>query len=108
MSKPQFLYLTTHGWKTGKEHRIEIWFVEHNKRYYIISERLDSAHWVQNIKHNPTAVSFSINDKVFKGNARIVDQEKESALSAEVLKLMDTKYKWSQGLIVELMPINSS
>jgi len=45
---------------------------------------------------------------VFKGNARIVDQEKESALTAEVLKLMNTKYKWSQGLIVELMSINSS
>jgi deazaflavin-dependent oxidoreductase (nitroreductase family) len=100
--------LTTLGWKTGKQHRIEIWFVEHNKRYYIISERLDSAHWVQNIKHNPV-VSFSVNDKVIiKGNARIVDQEKEPALSAEVLKLMDTKYKWSQGLIVEIMPINSS
>ena len=100
--------MTTHGWKTGKEHRIEIWFVEHNRRYYIISERLDSAHWVQNIKHNPTVVSFSINDKVFRGNARIVNQEKESVLTAEVLKLMDTQYKWSQGLIVELMPINSS
>jgi hypothetical protein len=100
--------LTTHGWKTGKEHRIEIWFVGYNGRYYIISEQLDSAHWVQNIKCNPTAVSFSINDIVFKGNARIVDQEKESVLTAEVLKLMDTKYKWSQGLIVELMPINSS
>ena len=100
--------MSTHGWKTDKEHRIEIWFVEHNGRYYIISERLEGAHWVQNIKHNPTAVSFSINDKVFKGNARIVDQEKESALTAEVLKLMNTKYKWSQGLIVELMPINSS
>ncbi|MDQ3806707.1 MAG: nitroreductase family deazaflavin-dependent oxidoreductase [Thermoproteota archaeon] len=95
--------MTTLGWKSGKQHTIEIWFAEHNKRYYIISERLDSAHWVQNIKHNP-AVSFSINDNMFKGNARIVDQGKESALSAEVLKLMDTRYKWSQGLIVELTP----
>ena len=107
MTKPQFLYLTTLGWKTGKQHRIEIWFAEHNKRYYIISEKLESAHWVQNIKHNP-AVSFSINDNMFKGNARIVDQEKESALAAVVLKLMDSKYKWSQGLIVELTPINST
>ena len=98
--------MTTHGWKSGKEHRIEIWFVEHNNGYYIISERLEGAHWVQNIKHNP-AVSFSINDKVFKGNARIVDLEKEHTLSAEILKLMDTKYKWNQGLIVELTPINS-
>jgi deazaflavin-dependent oxidoreductase (nitroreductase family) len=99
--------LTTQGWKSGKKHTIEIWFAEHNKRYYIISERLDSAHWVQNIKHNP-AVSFSINDNMFRGSARIVDQGKESALAAEVLKLMDTKYKWSQGLIVELTPINST
>ena len=107
MIKPQFLYLTTRGWKTGNQHRIEIWFVEYNERYYIISERLESAHRVQNIKHNPK-VSFSINDNVFKGNARIVDQEKEAALAAEVFKLMDTKYKWSQGLIVELTPINST
>jgi deazaflavin-dependent oxidoreductase (nitroreductase family) len=100
--------LTTHGWKSGKEHTIEIWFVEHNKRYYIISERPDSAHWVQNIKHN-SKVSFSTNnDNVFKGTARIVDQQKESELAAEVSKLMNTKYRWSQGLIVELTPMNST
>jgi deazaflavin-dependent oxidoreductase (nitroreductase family) len=99
--------LTTLGWKSGKQHRIEIWFAEHNERYYIVSERLDRAHWVQNIKHN-ASVSFSISGNIFKGNARIVDQEKESALSAEVFKLMDTKFKWSQGLIVELTPIYST
>ncbi len=100
--------MTTHGWRSGKQHRIEIWFVEYNERYYIISERLEGAHWVQNIKHNP-AVSFSINDnRIFKGSARIVDQEKESSLSAEVSKLMNTKYKWNQGLIVELTPMNST
>jgi deazaflavin-dependent oxidoreductase (nitroreductase family) len=100
--------LTTRGWKTGNHHRIEIWFVEYNERYYIISERLDIAHWVQNIKHNPK-VSFSIdNDNVFKGTARIVDQKKESELAGEVSKLMNTKYKWSQGLIVELTPMNST
>jgi hypothetical protein len=40
--------------------------------------------------------------------ARVVDQEKESGLAGEVLKLMNTKYKWNQGLIVELTPINST
>jgi hypothetical protein len=29
--QPQLLYLTTIGWKTGKQHRIEIWFVEFNR-----------------------------------------------------------------------------
>ena len=99
--------MTTLGWKSGKEHRIEIWFVKLNERFYIPSERLEGAHWVQNIKHNAT-VSFSINDRIFKGNARIVDQEKEPALATEVSKLMDTKFKWGQGLIVELTPINST
>jgi deazaflavin-dependent oxidoreductase (nitroreductase family) len=100
--------LTTRGWKTGNQHRIEIWFVEYNERYYIISERLGSAHWVQNIKRNPK-VSFSINDNnVLKGTARIVDQEKEFGLAGEVSKLMNTKYKWSHGLIVELTPMNST
>jgi deazaflavin-dependent oxidoreductase (nitroreductase family) len=107
LSKSQFLYLTTHGWKTGNQHIIEIWFVEHNKRYYIISEQLGSAHWVQNVKHNPK-VSFSINENVFKGTARIVDQKKEPRLAGEVSKLMDTKYKWSHGLIIELTPMNST
>jgi deazaflavin-dependent oxidoreductase (nitroreductase family) len=99
--------LTTQGWKSGKQHRIEIWFVEHNERYYILSEQFEDAHWVQNIRHNST-VFFSIDNKAFKGNARIIDQEKGSAVAAEVLKLMDAKYNWSRGLIVELTPINST
>ena len=99
--------MTTTGCKTGNRHRIEIWFVEYGERYYIISERLENAHWVQNIKHDPK-VSFSINENVFKGIARMVDPEKEPGLAGEVSKLMNTKYKWSQGLIVELTPMNST
>lgn len=105
MSKSQFLYLTTTGWKTGNQHRIEIWFVEYNDRYYIFSEQLEGGHWVQNIKQNPN-VSFEVNENVFTGTARIVDQGKESRLAQEVSRLMNTKYKWSQGLIVELTSRN--
>ena len=50
---PQFLYLTTKGWKTGKQHKIEIWFVEYDKRYYVMSENMDRADWVKNIIHDP-------------------------------------------------------
>ena len=100
---PQFLYLTTIGWKTGKQHRIEIWFVEHNNdRYYIISELHKHAHWVQNIMHNPR-VSFTVNDKIFTGTARIVEKNKEPKLAAEVSNLMSIKYGWNEGLIVELV-----
>ena len=101
MNSAQFLDLTTVGWKSGKQHKIEIWFVEHKERYYIMSELQKKTHWVQNIIHNPR-VSFTINDTIFTGTARIVEQDKEPELTAEVSKLMSTKYGWNRGLIVEL------
>jgi deazaflavin-dependent oxidoreductase (nitroreductase family) len=79
----QFLYLTTIGWKSGKQHKKKIWFVEHHERYYILSELQKHAHWVQNIIHNPR-VLFTVNDRTFTGIARIVEQDKESKLAAEV------------------------
>jgi deazaflavin-dependent oxidoreductase (nitroreductase family) len=94
--------LTTIGWRSRKQHKIEIWFVEHKERYYIMSELQKKADWVQNIIRNPR-VSFTINDTIFKGTARIVEQDKEPQLTAEVSKLMSTKYGWNGGLIVELV-----
>jgi deazaflavin-dependent oxidoreductase (nitroreductase family) len=100
--KSQFLYLTTSGWKTGRQHKVEIWFVEYDGRYYIISERKDNAHWIRNIIHN-SKVSFSVDNMTFEGVARIVNREKESELATKVSKLMNTKYGWSEGVIVELI-----
>ena len=89
------------GWKTGKKHRIEIWYVKRNRKYYVISEIGASAHWVRNISHNPN-ISLSVNGLNFVGLARIVNPMKETRLAAEVSELMNVKYKWDQGLIVEL------
>jgi len=83
--RPQFLYLNSIGWKTAKPHRIEIWFVEHDKKYY-----------------NPN-VSFNVNNKSFEGYARVID-DKELKLISNVSRLMNRKYGWSDGLIVELNP----
>lgn len=99
---PQFLYLDTVGWKTTNHHRIEIWFVEHDKRYYILSERKKRAHWVQNILRNPK-ILFTVNNKNFDGYARVID-DKELELISNVSRLMNNKYGWSDGLIVELNP----
>jgi hypothetical protein len=61
---------------------------------------LGSEHYI----HNPR-ISFTVNHKTFEGNALIVDKDKESKLAAEVSNLMDAKYRWNEGLIVELTPI---
>lgn len=105
MIESQFLYLTTIGWRTGRQHRIEIWYVTHNERYYIMSECGINAHWVRNISHN-SRISFSINNSNYEGEGRIIDSAKESQLAAQVSEIMNEKYHWDQGLIVELKPLN--
>ncbi|PJF24898.1 MAG: hypothetical protein CUN53_15515 [Phototrophicales bacterium] len=104
-----YLYLTTTGRKTGNPHRIEIWYVEHDQRYYLASERREASHWVQNIAANP-AVTFSIGTRdnpesvlpLSAGKARILDDKASSRLVADVKRALEAKYKWSDGLIVQL------
>jgi deazaflavin-dependent oxidoreductase (nitroreductase family) len=100
----EFLYLTTTGWKSGKPHQIEIWFVGHEGKFYIVSEHERRSHWMQNIRRQPL-VSFRVGQSKYKGNGREVDREKEADLGQTVSALMNKKFGWSTGLIVELTPI---
>lgn len=102
-TEPQYLYLTTRGWKTGRDHMIEIWFVAHGGRYYLVSEHRERSHWVRNIQREPE-VAFYVGDRSFTGRGRVIDPAGEPGLAATVVALMDAKYEWSDGLIVELEP----
>lgn len=101
--EPQFIYVTTTGWKSGNPHTIEIWFVAYEGRYYIVSEHYEKSHWVQNIQRYP-AVTFRVGEETFQGTGRVIDRSAEPELAAAVSALMDAKYEWSEGLIVELSP----
>ncbi len=103
MNQSRFLNLTTKGWKTAKQHRIEIWYVDYNDKYYLMSEHMKRAHWVQNIINDPR-ILFTVNEKTFEGTARLVDQEKDAKLASKIAKLMSAKYKCDRGLIVEIIP----
>jgi deazaflavin-dependent oxidoreductase (nitroreductase family) len=104
-----FLYLTTKGRTTGLPRSIEIWFVEHEGAWYIVSEMRDRANWVKNVQREPR-VTFSVGARrdrgavvpETRGRARIVDQSAEPELARSVAALMDAKYGWSDGLIVEI------
>jgi len=102
-SGPDFLYLTTTGWKSGNPHAIEIWFTELDGRYYLISEGGERAHWVQNVRHQPQ-VKFRVGRRSFEGKGRVVDAVREPELQAAVSRLSTEKYDWGEGLILELSP----
>ena len=101
-STSQFLYLTTKGRKTTRQHTIEIWFIEYNKRYYILSEHKKDSDWVQNIIIDSN-VTFSVNNNIYNGYARLIDKSKEPILDNAVSAFMFSKYGWNDGLIVELI-----
>ncbi len=101
--KAEFLYLTTTGWKSGQPHEIEIWYVSHQGCCYVCAEGRDDAHWVRNIRRQPR-ITFWVEGRGHAGIGRPLDSAADSELIAAVSALMDAKYGWSDGLIVELRP----
>jgi deazaflavin-dependent oxidoreductase (nitroreductase family) len=104
----RFLYLTTTGRLSGEPRTIEIWFVESTGRYYVVAERRERAQWVKNLEQTP-AVRFRVGTRDETGEAapataRVV---RDATRIAEVSSLMNAKYGWSDGLVVEIVPFAS-
>lgn len=102
MAGETYLYLTTIGRRSGKSHVIEIWYVEHEGCYYIVSEKGETAHWVQNIRANP-AIRFRLGTDMNDGVAAtdgLASIPEDAMLIAAVKAKMDAKYGWSNGLVV--------
>ena len=98
-----YLYLTTIGRVSGEPREIEIWFAEHDGRFYLIAEN-GRANWVRNIQSQPR-VKARIGDRALDALARLVRDDTEPRLAGLVKALFDAKYDWSDGLIVELAPV---
>ena len=105
-STVQFLYLTTTGRKTGRPREIEIWFVHHAGRFYILAEHFHRARWVQNVVADPQ-VHVRIADREFTARARVLDEQQDASLYKRVQQLEREKYGWGDGLPVELTPEES-
>jgi deazaflavin-dependent oxidoreductase (nitroreductase family) len=102
--KSEFLYLTTIGRSSGQPREIEIWFVPYDGNYYLCAEGRYHADWVQNILHNST-VSFWVEGQTYQGIGHLVDPDLEPGTVAALTAQFDAKYRWSDGLLVELYPI---
>src|SRR5919199_4076391 len=66
-----YVYLTTIGRRTGRPHRIEIWFAAQDGRLYLMSGGRERADWVRNLQATPQ-VTVELGDETHAGAARIV------------------------------------
>lgn len=84
-----YVYLTTTGRRSGRRHRIEIWFAVHDGRIYLMSGGRDRSDWVRNIRANPN-VTVELAGRSHDGIAQFIGAEDpEDQLARELLV---TKY----------------
>ena len=94
LADEDFAYLTTVGRKTGRKHRIEIWFALHDGRVYLLSGGADAADWVKNIRADGD-VRIQIGSRSVAARGRIIRRKHEDQLARE---LLDAKYMaWRPG-----------
>jgi deazaflavin-dependent oxidoreductase (nitroreductase family) len=65
----EYCYLTTRGRRTGRQHRIEIWFVAHDDAAYLLAG--GAGDWYRNLVADPS-VTLEIEDERRETHARPV------------------------------------
>jgi deazaflavin-dependent oxidoreductase (nitroreductase family) len=112
-----FLYLTTTGRRSGRPHRIEIWFAAHDGKLYLLSGGRDRSDWVRNLQANGH-VSVELAGGQHGGAARVLEPGTgEDRLARELLVAKyepvehDSLEEWgrtSLAVVIELSESSSS
>jgi deazaflavin-dependent oxidoreductase (nitroreductase family) len=74
------LYLTTIGRRTGRPHRIEIWFAAHDGGLYLLSGGRERADWVRNLRTHPQ-VTVELGDETRVGLAHVLDRARANVMA---------------------------
>jgi deazaflavin-dependent oxidoreductase (nitroreductase family) len=90
-----YAYLTTTGRRTGRPHRIEIWFAVQDGRMHMLAGGRERADWVRNLLANPQ-VTVELADETRVGVARTLEQGTAEDECAR--ELLVTKYREGNNL----------
>jgi deazaflavin-dependent oxidoreductase (nitroreductase family) len=93
-----FAYLTTVGRRTGRPHRIEIWFAVENGSLYLLSGGRDRSHWVRNLQANPR-VTVELGGETRAGIARAIGAN--TAEDRRARELLVEKYRSADDDLAE-------
>ena len=64
-------YLTTIGRRTGRPHRIEIWFAAQDGRVYLLAGGRERSDWVRNLRAH-AQVTVELGDETHAGTAGVL------------------------------------
>lgn len=84
-----YAYLTTMGRRTGRPHRIEIWFAVHDGRMYMLSGGRDRSDWVRNLMED-ARVTVELADETYAGVAHVLREGVDEDLRAR--EMLVAKY----------------
>jgi deazaflavin-dependent oxidoreductase (nitroreductase family) len=88
-----FCYLTTTGRRTGRPHRIEIWYAADGNTLYLLAGGGRSSDWVQNVIADPT-VRLELDGVNHAARGRVIDDGEEAERARS---LVFEKYKKRSG-----------
>lgn len=87
MGNDSVCYLTTTGRRTGRPHRIEIWFLEHDDAVYLFSGGGEASDWVRNVRRD-SHVRLELPDRPARPySATVLDQPDD-----DLRRRMDARY----------------
>lgn len=92
-----FCYITTRGRRTGRPHRIEIWFAAHGSTLYILAGGGERADWVRNIMAEP-AIELRVGKASMSARGRVVTDPAEAARAR---RLVPEKYRTHESGLEE-------
>ena len=72
-----YCYLTAVGRRTGRPHRIEIWYARNGDTLYLLAGGARSSDWVQNLLARPS-VEVELDGAVHRGFARVIEDGVEA------------------------------
>lgn len=75
--RDDYCYLTTTGRRTGRPHRIEIWYAADGTTLYLLSGGVRSSDWVRNLCADPNVV-VELGGDIRPGRARILETGDEA------------------------------
>lgn len=94
LADQDFCYLTTAGRRSGRPHRIEIWFGARGGTLYLLAGGGRRADWVRNLEAAPE-VTVELGERAWRASARVVTDPGEERAARELLA---SKYQgWREG-----------